>query len=47
MVKNLPANRGGMGSILNKFEISFINTQALEKLLVYHTVGRHWTERQV
>ena len=24
----------------SKFEISFINTQALEKLLVYHTVGR-------
>ena len=25
---------------ISKFEISFINTQALEKLLVYHTVGR-------
>ena len=36
----MPANTGGMGSILHKFEISFINTQAWGKLLVYHTVGR-------
>ena len=36
----MPANTGGMGSILHRFEISFINTQAWRKLLVYHTVSR-------
>ena len=41
----MPANTGGMGSILHKFEISFINAQAVEKLLVYHTVGRSPEER--
>ena len=41
----MPANTGGMGSILHKFEISFINTQAWGKLLVYHTVGRSPEER--
>ena len=41
----MPANTGGMGSILHKFEISFINTQAREKLLVYHTVGGSPEER--
>ena len=30
---------------ISKFEISFKNTQALEKLLVYHTVGRAPEER--
>ena len=41
----MPANTGGMGSILHRFEISFINTQAWGKLLVYHTVGRSPEER--
>ena len=41
----MPANTGGMGSILHKFEISFINTQAWGKLLVYHTVSRSPEER--
>ena len=41
----MPANTGGMGSILHKFEICFINTQAWGKLLVYHTVGRSPEER--
>ena len=41
----MPANTGGMGSILHKFEISFINTQAWGKLLVYPTVGGSPEER--
>ena len=41
----MPANTGGIGSILHKFEIRFINTQAWGKLLVYHTVGRSPEER--